>query len=73
MKADLIDGRRVQRETMNGKAGGFGRVLWPLRWDELEPIHTDFTETQVPLPTGQTKPRLLLSCSQVDQKFYEHS
>lgn len=31
MEADLIDGQRVQRKSMNGKAGRFGKVFWPPR------------------------------------------
>lgn len=71
VEADLIDGQKVQRESMNGKAGGFGRVFCSPRRDELEPIPT--ADSKVPLPTGQTKARLLLPCGQLDQNLYEHS
>lgn len=76
---ECIGGSRADRQTKGAdnewKSWGFvGRVCWPPTLDELEHFHTaDFRQTQVPLPTVQTKPRLLCSCSQLDQKLDEHS
>lgn len=51
-----------------------GRLCWPPRLYESEHIYTaDFRQTQVPLPTAQTKSHLFCSYSQLDQKLYEHS